>query len=849
LADFSAEAVQILEARYLKKDKDGNIIETPQQMLERVAQHIASAEKEPDRKKWEKKFFDIMDSLEFLPNSPTLMNSGKLDGQLSGCFTLPIEDNLAAIFEIVKESALIHKTGGGTGFNFSKIRPAGTIVNSTKGVASGVVSFMSCFDAATAAVKQGGVRRGANLGLLNCDHPEIYDFISCKKDLSKFQNFNISVGMNGDFLKRAREGKNHFLINPHDKNKREVSASELMDLVCQNIWETGEPGIIFLDTINKMNPIPWFGKIDSVNPCSEANLLPWESCNLGSIDVSKFFKGGDLEWGKLLKVTDVAVRFLDNVISVNKYPRVKIARKTLATRKIGLGIMGWADLLLAMKIRYNNDEALNLAEKLMSTINNEAMRYSEQLGREKGFCPAGNGKLKRRNAVLTVIAPTGTLSMLANCLAKGTLIDTINGKIPIEKLVGGNPFVYCYDQENNRIRLGKASKVWQTSDHREISRIWFDTGDFLDATEDHLLYKNESGWEKVSNLKVGDSIKALHKNLGSVGFTGTNKVSEYKMSWESVHEEGIGDRIIHHIDGNHLNNHPDNLIAMAKSEHASLHYENRKEFFDNLRKKTWEEKMGIDKSNLRKIKLSKRMTGECNPRFGYKYDAKKRKEIGMKTKKAMERPEVREKFLAGIEKRNSNQEWLKKRHKFNQDPNFVPWNKNKKFSSRPATKENMITNNHKIVKIEKFGATEVFDIEVPIYHNFAANGILVHNCSSSIEPIFAKNFTKKVLGSVKVDLSKKYKEEVGDYFVTALEISPEWHVRMQAAFQKHISGAISKTINMPYDAKLEDIKKAIYLAYDLGCKSLTLYRNGTREAPIEISIEGLSECNSGKCQL
>ena len=536
MANFSEEAIKILEARYLKKDRDGKVVESPSEMLERVAKHIASAEPEDKREKWQKKFLEIMDTLEFLPNSPTLMNSGKPDGQLSGCFTLPIEDNLAAIFEIIKESALIHKTGGGTGFNFSKIRPNGSIVNSTKGVASGVVSFMRCFDAATHAVKQGGVRRGANLGLLNIDHPEIYDFVSCKKDTTQFPNFNISVGMNGEFLGRAKNDKKHYLINPHDKARKEVSAKELMDLICQNIWETGEPGIIFLDTINKMNPIPWFGKIDSVNPCSEANLLPWESCNLGSIDVSKFYKDGDIEWSKLLKVVDIAVRFLDDVITVNKYPRVKIARKTLATRKIGLGLMGWADLLLLMKIRYDSEEGLNLAEKLMSTINNEALRYSEQLGKEKGNFPAGNGRLKRRNAVLTVIAPTGTLSMLAGC-------------------------------------------------------------------------------------------------------------------------------------------------------------------------------------------------------------------------------------------------------------------------------------------------------------------------SSSIEPIFAKNFTKKVLGNIKVNLSKKYGEITGDYFVTALEIKPEWHVRMQAAFQKHISGAISKTVNIPYDATVEDVKNTIYLAYDLGCKSLTLYRNGTRDAPIEITIEGLSECENGKCAI
>jgi ribonucleoside-diphosphate reductase alpha chain len=570
---------------------------------------------------------------------------------------------------VLGNGSVVHNTG----FNFSKIRPSGSLVNSTKGVASGVVSFMSVFDAATHAVKQGGVRRGANLGLLNINHPEIVDFINCKKDTTKFQNFNISIGLDGDFLSKAKKGTKYHLVNPHTKKRTEVDASEIFDLICMNIHENGEPGILFLDTMNKMNPIPWMGRIENVNPCiagstlihttqgkipikdlvgkspwifcsdgkaiklrqakdvrctrknaevyklcykdgwnhkfemvatpehkfmmrdgsykkleelkvgdslmpflrliknhkvisiekvencdvfnmevddyhnfaanglvihncGEMNLLPWESCNLGSIDVSKFCKDGDVDWGRLLKVVEIAVRFLDDVIDVNHYPRVKIARKTLATRKIGLGVMGWADLLIELKIRYDSEEALVLAEKLMSTINNQALRTSEQLGKEKGMCPAGNGKLKRRNAVLTVIAPTGTLSMLAGC-------------------------------------------------------------------------------------------------------------------------------------------------------------------------------------------------------------------------------------------------------------------------------------------------------------------------SSSIEPLFAKNFTKTVLGNIKLDMSKKHRGNNGDCVVTALEIKPEWHVKMQAAFQKYTSGAVSKTINLPHDATIEDVRSAIYQAYDLGCKGLTLYRNGTREAPMEIVTEGLSECDGGKCQI
>lgn len=536
MAKFSTQAVQILEQRYLKKDKDGRVIETPDQMLERVAKHIAKNEKNPE--KWEKKFLEIMDSLEFLPNSPTLMNANSRTGQLSACFVLPVEDDLAAIFEVVKESALIHKTGGGTGFNFSKLRPRNSIVNSTSGVASGPVSFMYAFDAVTETVKQGGVRRGANLGLLNVTHPDIFEFINCKKDLTKYNNFNISVGMTGKFLDITKNGKKHWLVNPNNHEDRKMTdAGDLFTLICNNMWENGEPGIIFLDTINACNPIPWMGKIETTNPCGEQPLLPWESCNLGSIDVSKFVgSDGEIKWQRLFNTVETAVRFLDNVIDVNVYPRVKIARKTLSTRKVGLGIMGWADLLLNLKIKYDSEEAIKLAEDLMSKIQLTAHKCSEALGKEKGNFPSANGYLQRRNATLTTIAPTGTLSMLADC-------------------------------------------------------------------------------------------------------------------------------------------------------------------------------------------------------------------------------------------------------------------------------------------------------------------------SSGVEPVFAKKFTKTVLGNITLDISKKYQKFDGEYFVTALEISPDWHVRMQAAFQKHVDNAVSKTINMPHDATIKDIKGAIYLAYELGCKGVTMYRQGTREAPIQITSEGLSECEGDKCLL
>ena len=670
MANWTNEAKIILEQRYLKKDIAGKVVESPDEMLYRVASAISKNEK--DKELWKIKFLEIMNSLEFLPNSPTLMNAGKEKAQLSACFVLPIADALSNIFEQVKQVALIHKTGGGcfangtevitkgglknikdcfknelvlcyniinkrfewgnitdvfevnveekekveiefedgnivqctkdhpflvkkdgieqwieavkldstmeivnfyrkenmriksiktikikdqyfydlnvypnnnyvlgngcvvhnTGLVFSKIRPANSLVGSTAGVASGPVSFMRVFDVATDVVKQGGVRRGANMGILHITHPDIYEFIRCKENLDRFQNFNISVSITDDFLKNAINSNKFFLKNFYTGERISIESKELLDLICYEMWKTGEPGVIFIDTINRKNPIPWLGKIEGCNPCGEQPLLPFESCNLGSIDVSKFIKDGKVDWDRLEEVVNISVRFLDNVIDVNHYPSVRIARKTKLTRKIGLGIMGWADMLIKLNIRYNSDKALRLAEKLMSNIQESAHMTSRKLGEEKGYCFQ---QLKRRNSTLTTIAPTGSLSILANC-------------------------------------------------------------------------------------------------------------------------------------------------------------------------------------------------------------------------------------------------------------------------------------------------------------------------SSGIEPVFARDFTKVVLNNIKLNLGDKYKDIKDDVLVTAHQISPEIHIRMQASFQRHCDNAVSKTVNLPNSATVEEIKNIILLAHQLECKGITCYRDGTRKAPIEITTEGeLSECDNAKC--
>ncbi len=529
--EISKNAQVVLERRYLIKDKDGKTIETVDGMFRRVAKAIAASEgmyaNGQDQKQLAKTFYDMMTNLEFLPNSPTLMNAGKDLGQLSACFVLPVEDSMDSIFEAIKQAALIHKSGGGTGFSFSRLRCEGSVVNSTGGGASGPISFMKVFNVATEAVKQGGSRRGANMGILRIDHPDILKFIDCKSDNKEITNFNISVGLTEAFMKAAEKGEDYALIDPHSKETvGMLNATKVFNKIVEAAWRNGEPGIIFLDRLNRDNIVPSQGEIESTNPCGEQPLLPYESCNLGSINLTKMLKetenGYEYDWDKLEKTVKNAVHFLDNVIDVNKYPIEQIEQTTKLTRKIGLGVMGWADSLLMMRIPYNSTEAIELGEQLMQFIAEKGRQESQALAEARGTFPLFNESIlpqeqPQRNGTITTIAPTGTLSIIAECSSG---VEPIFGYVFVRNIMDGTEMLEVNPVLKNELekrglysealmrRIAKEGSIAHLEEIPEdLRRVFVSSHDI--SPEDHI--RMQAAFQKYTDNAVSKTVNFSHE--------------------------------------------------------------------------------------------------------------------------------------------------------------------------------------------------------------------------------------------------------------------------------------------------------------------------------------------------
>jgi ribonucleoside-diphosphate reductase alpha chain len=538
---LTVNALEVLRKRYLLKDVNEQIIETPAEMFTRVARAVAASEKKyhEEPKKSEKTFYDMMTRLEFVPNSPTLFNAGTPLGQLSACFVLPIGDSLESIFTAVKNMALIEQTGGGVGFDFSRLRPKGDIVKSTKGIASGPLSFMRVFDVSTEIIKAGGKRRGAMMAILRVDHPNILEFITSKQQPGFLSNFNISAAATDEFMQAVETDSEYWLVNPRDKEKTsKLIAKDVWNLMAQSAWQSGDPGVVFIDEINRHNPTPEVGKIESTNPCAEQPLLPYESCNLGSINLSRMVEDGKIAWDKLKVAVRNAVQFLDDVIDANKYPLLETDKITRANRKIGLGVMGFADMLIKLRVPYDSEKALSVAEQLMKFIEEEAHKKSIELGEERGSFPNFDKSIWKdkygsmRNATVTTIAPTGSISIIAGCssgIEPLFAISFIRNVLSGTRLFETNPLFELVAKERGFYSGGLLEEIARTGSVQDNDRVPEDVRElFVTALEIRPEWhvRLQAAFQKYTDNAVSKTV-----NLPSEA-TVEDVKSVYELAWK-----------------------------------------------------------------------------------------------------------------------------------------------------------------------------------------------------------------------------------------------------------------------------------------------------------------------------
>jgi ribonucleoside-diphosphate reductase alpha chain len=558
--DLTENALRVLEKRILARDHHGRVAETPEDMIRRVARSVSEADLQhgtpADAAAAEEAFFEIMSSLEFLPNSPTLMNAGRNLAQLSACFVLPVEDSMEGIFGTLRDTALIQKSGGGTGFSFSRLRPREDPIESTHGVSSGPVSFMRLYNFATEVTKLGGKRAGANMAILRIDHPDIEEFIAAKTNPLELNTFNISVAVTDEFMEKVKNGEPYDLINPRTREVvRQLDARDVLDRIVESAWRNGEPGVIFVDRINRDNPTPELGEIESTNPCGEQPLLPYESCVLGSINLAKFHRDGAVDYARLKEVVTLGVHFLDNVIDVSEYQIPQIAEITRLNRKIGLGVMGWADLLILLGIPYDSEEAIKLGEEVMGFISREALEASVELAKQRGPFPrwfqesiykkdgheqAGSLRSQegyrepRRNATVTTVAPTGTISLIANCSSGIEPVYSIAYRrlsFESERMTFVHPLFEQYAREHGFFSEELMKRVAETGTLHDLPQVSAEAARVFVTT-----HEIAPEWHVRMQAAFQEHIDAAVSK--TINFPADATIDEVKRAYLSAHELG-----------------------------------------------------------------------------------------------------------------------------------------------------------------------------------------------------------------------------------------------------------------------------------------------------------------------